>query len=227
MTNPMDMTGKRILLYGSNSGIDKSFTAQGEKLGAKITTVDIQEIDCLEKSIKQIIKDDGPFDGFVFTLVNSDFRPLQLVKPRIIDEIFKLNFSLFIEALRALKKFKGLKNNASIVALSSISSIRAMKAKMAFSASKAALDASIRELALEFAEKKIRINSIQKGVVDVDLEKSKIQNIISINNDSLEKEPPLGITKSIEIANTILFLLSDATTTITGTSIIIDGGYIL
>ena len=101
-----------------------------------------------------------------------------------------------------------------------------MKAKMAFCASKAALDASIRCLAVELLEKGIRVNSVQKGFVDEDFEKGHIQDINAINDGSINKSI-LRITKASEIANLIAFLLSDATQTITGTSIVIDGGYTL
>ena len=124
-------------------------------------------------------------------------------------------------------KSKALKNGASVVALSSISSIRAMKAKMAFCSAKAALDAAIRCLAVELADKGIRVNSIQKGVVDADFAKGHIQDVASINEGAAEKAAPLGVTKAEEVANTVAFLLSDATRTITGTSIVIDGGYTL
>ena len=65
-----------------------------------------------------------------------------------------------------------MENGASIVAMSSISSIKAMKAKMAFCSSKAALDAAVRCLAVEFANDGIRVNSVKKGGVDVDFEKN-------------------------------------------------------
>ena len=137
------------------------------------------------------------------------------------------NFDVFIEVIRSLKRFKGINDKASLVAISSISSIRAMKAKMIFSASKAALDAAIRCLAVEFIDNGIRINSVLKGFVDVDFEKSHIQDITSINKEKIEPKHFLGITKAIEIANVVAFLLSDATSTITGASIVVDGGYTL
>ena len=113
------------------------------------------------------------------------------------------------------------------MAMSSISSIRAMKAKMAFCAAKAALDASVRCLAVELACKGIRVNSVQKGGVDVDFEKDHIQNINTLNEEFTSRKQVLGISKAGEVANVVAFLLSDATRTITGTSIVIDGGYIL
>ena len=132
----------------------------------------------------------------------------------------------FIDLLRDLMKRKAFAKNASIVVMSSISSIRAMKAKMVFSAAKAALDASVRSLALELAPKGIRINSIQKGAVDVDFEKDHIQAVSALNDDMTGRQV-LGLTAASEVANLVAFLLSDATKTMTGTSIVIDGGYTL
>lgn len=223
----MDLTGKNILVYGESSGIDKAIINELKELGANLVLFEQKDINLVETELKQLAKDSGPFDGFVFTLMHSDFRPLQFVKPELVTGIMNDNYALFVEAMRALRKSKALKNGASVVALSSISSIRAMKAKMAFCAAKAALDAAIRCLAVELADKGIRVNSIQKGVVDADFAKGHIQDVASINEGSAEKATPLGITKAEEVANTVAFLLSDATRTITGTSIVIDGGYTL
>lgn len=227
MVNPLNLTGKQILVFGESSGIDKALDFQLKELGAKVVPFEQKDITLVEAELKQLVKKSGPFDGFVFTLMHSDFRPLQFVKPELVVEILNDNYALFVEAMRALRKCKALKNGASVVALSSISSIRAMKAKMAFCSAKAALDAAVRCLAVELADKGIRVNSIQKGVVDADFAKGHIQDVASINEGAAEKATPLGVTKAEEVANTVAFLLSDATRTITGTSIVIDGGYIL
>ena len=226
MINPMELTGKRILVYGEQTGIDESIVAQLKNLGAEIILYSQKNVGLIEIELKQILKDIH-IDGFVYTLMHSDFRPLQFVKPELVAEIINDNYSLFIEAMRILRKSKVLKNGASVVALSSISSIHAMKAKMAFCSAKAALDAAVRCLAIELSDKNIRVNSVQKGVVDTDYEKSHIQDLVLINDGEAEKKTPLGPSSAGEIANVVAFLLSDATKTLTGTSIVIDGGYVL
>ena len=169
---------------------------------------------------------DVAFDGLFWGRVHSDFRPLKMVSRENMEEIMNDNYYAFIDLLRDLMKRKAIAKNASIVVMSSISSIRAMKAKMVFSAAKAALDASVRSLALELAPKGIRINSIQKGAVDVDFEKGHIQAVSALNDDMTGRQV-LGLTAASEVANLVAFLLSDATKTMTGTSIVIDGGYTL
>lgn len=225
MVNPMQLTGKNILIVGYDSDIDKAIISKLYDLEAKIIKYQYTNDSNIEYDIKNLVKNYGSFDGIVFTIVHSDFRPLQYVKPELVTEIMHDNYGIFIEVMRSLKKARGINSSGSVVAISSISSIRAMKAKMAFCSAKAALDAAIRCLAVELGEKCIRINSIQKGFVDSDFKKSHIQDITSIRSDVQDGRFIIGITKLEEIANLVAFLLSDATQTITGSSIVIDGGY--
>ena len=226
MNNPLDLTGKNILVITLLTSLDYAIIDKINSLGGITTILEITDTELIEKEIKTLIKSKGKFDGFVFSIVHSDFKPLQFVKPGNVQIIMNDNYGVFIEAMRSLKKARGLNDGASVVALSSISSVRAMKAKMAFCASKAALDAAIRCLAVELADKGIRINSVQKGAVDVDMEKTHIQDVMNIRDIENTKKQPLGISKAEEIANAVVFLLSDAVKTMTGTSLVIDGGYL-
>ena len=230
----MDLSNKKFLLVGGGLSLDKAITSKLEQLGgnvviagASVPSFDVFDFASLEGNIKSLLTREGPFDGFVFSVVHSDFRPLSSVKPDNFRRIMEENTALFVEAMRVLCKSKGLKSGSSVVAMSSISSIKAMKAKMAFSASKAALDAVVRELALELANKGIRVNSIQKGAVDTDFEKDHIQAIDSIRGENIQSAQPLGLCKAEEVANLVAFLLSDAVKTMTGASLVLDGGYTL
>lgn len=227
MVNPMELTGKKILFVGDSSGLDNAISDQLRALGASVTVCNSLTIETVESFLKDTTKNDGPFDGIVYGVVHSDFKPLQFVKPELVNILMHDNYGLFIEVLRVLKKLRGIANGASIVAMSSISSIRAMKAKMVFCSSKAALDAAVRCLAVEFGDKGIRINSVQKGAVDADFDKAHIQDVTAINENIIKTKQILGLTKAVEVANLVAFLLSDAAKTITGTSVVIDGGYTL
>lgn len=230
----MELTNKKILLLGGGLSLDKAIAARLEQLGGKVVVAgatdpsfDVFDLAALEGNLKALIAKEGQFDGFVFSVVHSDFRPLSTVKADNFRKIMEENTSLFVEAMRVLCKSKGLKAGSSVVAMSSISSIRAMKAKMAFSASKAALDAIVRELAIELADKGIRVNSIQKGAVETDFEKDQIQAIDAIRGEDIKSAQPLGLCKAEEVANLVAFLLSDAVKTMTGASLVLDGGYTL
>ncbi len=219
MKNLTDLSDKRILFIGGESALEKVVI---EHLLLMDATIEVYNPNYVVENIPQ-----GRFDGVVYGIVNSDFRPLKLISHDNLVQIVNQNYFLFIDVLRDLLKNKSLNNNSSIVVYSSISSIHAMKAKMAFSSAKAALDAAVRCLAVELAPKGIRINSIQKGGVDADFEKSHIQSISVLNDNATENKQLLGMTSAIEIANMTGFLLSDAVKTMTGTSVVIDSGYTL
>ena len=227
--NSYDLSGKRILFVGGETGLDKAILCKLKECAAEDSVSQYDQLNTanIEADMKSLVKEGGPFDGMIFSIVHSDFRPLQFVKPELVNQIMSDNYGVFVEVIRSLKKCRGLNHGASIVAMSSISSTRAMKAKMAFCASKAALDAAVRCLAVELAPQGIRLNTIQKGAVDVDSQKSHIQDIMAVRGEEAANEnlAPLGIVKAEEIAETVAFLLSDAVKTMTGTTVVIDGGY--
>lgn len=227
MVNPMDLTGKSILFIRDSSSLNSAIIDQLRILGGKVTILESLQISTTEPIVKEIVRKNGPFDGLVYGIVHSDFRPIRFINPEITDMLMHDNYGIFIEVIRVLIKSKGLRNGASVVAMSSISSIRAMKAKTVFCSAKAALDAAVRCLAAELGDKGIRVNSVQKGGVDTDLEKAHIQDVTALNNNATKCRQILSLTKAMEVANVVAFLISDATHTITGTSIIIDGGYTL
>jgi NAD(P)-dependent dehydrogenase (short-subunit alcohol dehydrogenase family) len=227
--NSYDLRDKRILFIGGETGLDNAILRKLKECAAEDSVSQYDQLNAttIEADMKSLIREGGAFDGVVFNIVHSDFRPLQFVKPELVNQIMNDNYGVFVEVLRSLKKCRGLKSGASIVAMSSISSTRAMKAKMAFCASKAALDAAVRCLAVEFAPQGIRVNTIQKGAVDVDSQKSHVQDVMAVRGEEAtnENQAPLGIVKAEEIAETVVFLLSDAVKTMTGSTVVIDGGY--
>ena len=127
-----------------------------------------------------------------------------------------------MELVKLMSKRSLFADGGSIVVMSSISSIKGYKAKSEYCVSKAAVDAFVRCSALELASRKIRINSVMPGMVLTPLG-MKSREIAAMAGTAID-EAPLGPTDPYEVANLIAFLLSDATQTITGTSILIDGG---
>ena len=246
MINPMELTGKKIIVAGVLSETGQAIVSQTEKLGAKVVMIDnfngepvgvegnnkfysfdIYDVKKLETHLKVVTSESGPFDGFVFAAGIGGVRPLSFTKTDFVHNMMSSNVYTFIEMVRCLMKNKGIIKGGSIVSISSVSSIKGLKSKVAYSASKAALDAAVRSLAAELSSKKIRVNSILKGWVSSDMDKEFIKSNRSLNeNDDFVKQL-LGVIEPYELANTVAFLLSDATKTITGTSLLLDGGYTL
>ena len=251
MINPMDLTGKQILVAGATSDIGQAIVIQLNQLGAKIVMVDNEENvphrissflqgnnnhycsfdifknEEIEPNIKQIVKDHGKFNGFVYCAGTGGVRPLALTKYDNLQKMMNANYFSFVEMSRCITKKNSFERGGSIVAISSVSSIKGLKSKLAYSSSKAALDAAVRCLAAELSEKGIRVNTILKGGLSTDNNLDYIKNIVDLNDNETIKKQILGEIEPDEVANMVAFLLSDSVRTITGTSIILDSGYTL
>ena len=188
---------------------------------------DIYENSEIELNIERIIKECGVFYGFVYCAGIGGVRPISLTKYPFISEMMNANFLSFVEIVRCITKKNRFSDGGSIVALSSVSSIKGLKSKTAYCASKAALDASVRCMAAELSDRKIRVNSILKGWVLSDMKKDFIKSNMDLNEKNDFQKQLLGVIDPVEVANTVAFLISDAVKTITGTSVLLDGGYTL
>ena len=249
MINPMNLTGKQVLVTGATGGIGRETAIQLSKLGAKVVILgrntekleetysllegdghhsfacDLSDIPSIEENMKAICEQVGPLNGYVHCVGIAKMRPLSMTSYESIMETMTTNYFSFVEIVRCLTKKKYFAEGGSIVAMSSIASIHGKPTKTAYSASKAAIDATIRCMVCDLKKKKIRINSItpswvNTGMLSVFVEKYPDSPELK----EIEEKQYLGVTEPVEVANTIAFLLSDATKTITGTTILIDGG---
>jgi NAD(P)-dependent dehydrogenase (short-subunit alcohol dehydrogenase family) len=238
------LKNKCILVFGGNSEITESLVAKITQAGpekvyficsspTKLTNTTVLEI--IEKNLyqsefqEQIAEKIAgiTWDGIVYAGGKGGVRPLKLNSTEFVHDLFHANVFTFFELVRLVLKKRLINEGASVVALSSVSSIKGLKSKSVYSASKAALDAAVRGMAAELADKKIRVNSIQKGWVSSDMNLDFIQSSMAINKDNDFEKQLLGAIEPEELANLTVFLLSDQVRTLTGTNILLDGGYTL
>lgn len=244
----ISLKNKTILITGASSGIGRETAIGLSKLGASLVLLDLNEdglaqiskviqdrvvikaVDlCDFSSLPDIVKSVSDSVGIIHGLVHcagiSSRKPLNVLSPEGFSKVMNVNFFAFEELVRLFAKRGRFSNGGSIVVMSSISAVKGYKAKTEYCVSKAAVDAFVRCMAMELAPRKIRINSVMAAEVLTPLA-LKAREL----NQSLgaqEFNAPLGPTEPYEVANTIAFLLSDATKTITGTALLIDGGAML
>ena len=125
--------------------------------------------------------------------------------------------------------FSKKKNNrgGSVVAISSIASEMGGKTKVAYCSSKAAVDGAVRAMVAELAVKSIRVNSVVGGFIKTDMYAKYIDTVgpVLAEKNAIDYQP-LGLGEPADIANAAAFLLSDAAKFITGTGMVVDGGYL-
>ena len=248
--NPIDLTDKRILVTGASSGIGKETAALINKLGANVIMVarneenlkhvceqlngehnnyyayDLRNIAGIEELMKTIVAENGALDGLVHSAGIADMRPLQNTSYEFLHDMMLVNFYSFVELTRVFAKKKN-NRGGSIVVISSVASEIGRKTKVAYCSSKAAVGGAVRAMAAELTAKNIRVNSIMGGFVKTDMYAKYIDTVGSISaEDDVFNNQPLGLGEPADIANAVAFLLSDAAKFITGTGMVVDGGYL-
>jgi len=218
----LSIQGAKVVMLDLNqAGLDETLALM-EGTGHLCKACDLTDFEALPTLVKDIMEQCGTIDGLVHCAGISSRKPLNVLKAEGFSKVMDVNFYSFVELVRLATKKKYFNDGGSIVVMSSISSIRGYKAKSEYCVSKAAVDAFVRCMALELADRKIRVNSVRPAEVLTPLALKARETNAAVGASDFNA--PLGPSDPYEVANTIAFLLSDATKTITGTSILIDGG---
>ena len=150
--------------------------------------------------------------------------PLQFINREYLETERSLNYDSFLFLTQMLVKKKKINPNGSIIPISSIAGSFGINGLAVYCGSKAALVGTMRVLAKEFSNNKIRVNTLSPGMVRTELV-DKAANDLTIEALEIdEKKYPLGYGLPDDVAYAVAFLLSDASRWITGQDMILDGG---
>lgn len=179
------------------------------------------EIDHLAKHIP-------PIDGWAHCTGKVLPVPVKYIQQKHYEDVFQTNYLSAVYLLSYLLKYNKLNTKASIVFISSISTLHTYFGGALYTSSKAALESYARTVALELAPKQIRVNVLQPALVKTVIYENTINAAVDQEEiKKYEKQYPLGIGDPQDVANMIVFLLSDASKWMTGTFIKMDGGLTL
>lgn len=245
--NPFSLAGKTILVTGASSGIGKATAVECSKMGAHVVitgrnkqrleeTFKLLEGDTHVMLVADLSKTDGvasllenlpKLDGVVHCAGLTKFIPFQFTSKASFDEVMSVNFYAPAEITQQALKHKKIGKQASIVFISSVSGVYCSAvASSIYSASKGAVNGLIKGMALDLASKGIRVNSVNPGVIE-----TNIFDDGTISHEQLEEDkkryPLKRFGKPEEVAHAAIYLLSDASSWVTGSNLLIDGGYTL
>ena len=247
--NPYSLNGKTILITGGAGGIGSETARVCASLGANIILTDIRE-EALAASLHSLPSPQGSvphamicadltnaadlerlvdslpvLDGFVCNAGVMKLVLTQFISEEELTRIQNINLNAPILLTRLLLKKKKFSKKASIVFTSSAAGVyRVSLGNAIYATTKCGIDAFMRTVALEFGPKGIRCNSVNPGMVETPL-------ISGFTDEQKEKEkmnyPLRRFAQTADIALGIAYLLSDASSFVTGTALKIDGGMTL
>ena len=249
MYNPFSLENKTILVTGASSGIGKAIAIECSKLGANLLVngrnearlkATYDELDTsmgqqhqmivadltTEEGIGQLIDLKMAFHGVSSNAgIVTGNKPIKFIEAEDLINVINTNTISHVMLAKMLFKKKLINKNASYVITASIGgTVSHGPGNTVYGISKSGIDSFVKYAAIEFATRGIRFNSVCPGMIETPM----------INLDALTDEDKardaekylLGrYGKPEEVAHLHAFLLSDASSYITGDSIVIDGGY--
>lgn len=249
MYNPFSLEGKTILVTGASSGIGKATALECSKLGASVIITGRNESRLQEVLSKLAVVDGQTHQMIVADLTNDDGleslhsqlpvldgvsdnagitngnKPVKFIKDEELMEVLNANTLSHVRLARMLFKKKLLNKNASYVITASIGGITShVTGQAVYGLSKSAINSFMQYCAIEFSSRGIRCNSVCPGMIETPLIHVETLTDEDMANDA-DKYLLKRYGKPEEVANVNSFLLSDASSYMTGSIIIVDGGY--
>jgi len=247
MRSPFTLEGKTILVTGAASGIGKATAFLCSQMGAILVLIDLNK-DGLKRTQEELFTDNSillpldltneesvsaavdalpKLDGIVSNAGIVKSLLAKFNEKEDMEKIFKINTFSHINLIQELIKQKRINKGASIVFTSSMSGVFCgLAGGSLYGATKAALVGYAKALAIELAPRGIRVNTVHPGMIETPLTQGT-----ALSKELLEEDArnyPLGrYGKPEEIAAAMVYLLSDATVWMTGSKLLIDGGYSL
>lgn len=245
MSAIFSLAGKRILVTGASSGIGRAVCRTVAELGGLVVATgrdesrleevrreltgdghvsvqaDLTEADDRDR----LVREAGTIQGFVHAAGALKILPFSFSTERVLREAQAVNFEAPLLLTQRLLKKKAIADHASLVFVTSIAASHGAKGHTLYGASKAALTAAARALALEVSGRGVRVNCLAPGMVRTPMAGAAEDALSSEAMRAHEKEYPLGFGEPSDVAGAAAFLLADASRWVTGTTLVCDGGY--
>ncbi len=247
--NPMDLSGRTILVTGASSGIGREtavllsqlnarlvLTARNEeRLTATLSTLhndghraepfDLSRTEEIPKWVERVAAQTGPLYAIVHAAGKQAAIPIRFVTEERVDDLVRTNLYSSIMLARGFSQKNCYVPGGSLVFISSVTAFAAKPAISVYTATKSALLGMTKSLALELAPQQIRVNCVAPGFVDTEMLEAVRSVLTEQQVDELRSSHPLGFGTPRDVANSIAFLLAETGRWMTGSTLVLDGGY--
>ena len=250
MNNPFSLKNKNILVTGASSGIGRKCAISCSQMGAKVVLIDkdnkglkqtfdllksenhlyyshdLTNYSGLEPIIKDAVSKLGKISGFVHSAGIEITLPLRMMKPESYERLFAVNTVSCFEISKILSSKKYVsRTGSSFIFIASIRGVLGESGAIGYCSSKGALIAGMKAMALELANRNIRVNCISPAIVETVMTKQLFEQVSEESKNEILNMHPMGFGEPKDVANACIYLLSDASKWVTGINLIVDGGY--
>jgi NAD(P)-dependent dehydrogenase (short-subunit alcohol dehydrogenase family) len=245
--------GRWVLVSGASSGIGRAtcevLASQGAQLvligrdelrlretadrlpaGAvtRLCPLDLTRLGTIAPAVQDLARTLGKLYGLVHAAGVLQLLPLAATKPERLQALMNLNLIAGMELARALVRRDVLADSGgSIVWLSSVGAHVGQPGQIGYCATKGAIKAAVRAMALELADRPVRVNAVSPGVVETAMTAQAAASVGPQAWQRLLDMHPLGPGQPEDVARAVAFLLDPRNRWMTGTDLVIDGGYTL
>jgi NAD(P)-dependent dehydrogenase (short-subunit alcohol dehydrogenase family) len=247
----LDLTNKTAVVIGGTSGIGLAITRGLAEAGANVVptsrraeqvrsavagvialgrrsleqTSDVSDVSSLERLLQSVISEFGGVQILVNCAGRTKRMPTLDVPESDWDAIFETNLKGTLRACRLFGKHMVESGYGRIINIASLASFVALYEVAAYTASKAAVAALTKSLAIEWATSGVCVNAIAPGVVRTDLNSALLDGT-DRGREFLLRTPMKRFGKTTELAGAAVFLASEAASFVTGHTLVVDGGFL-
>ncbi len=204
--------------------VTDALTADG--YNAQALQVDVTSSDSLQAAAQSCVDLFGKLDSvFACAGITTNGTAVDMAEADW-DAVMQVNLKgVFLTCKHTLPHLERA-GGGSIVLAGSITSFTGVSKSCAYAASKAALVSFSRNMALDYAKSAIRVNLVCPGHCETPLVQALFRKTEGLRESLLARYPMGRLAEEREIANAVLFLLSDESSFVTGTELIVDGGFL-